>query len=118
MPSPRGIAVRTTDFLRALYRGRKPPAHVPLAFLSRKWRRRVRPGGGEIDFLAWEVAVLVHLRDRLRAGDIWVDGSRAWRSFEDYLLPRDLRPEARGRKAGAGHPGQLRGLAGRTHCHA
>ncbi|MDF8358485.1 Tn3 family transposase [Ensifer adhaerens] len=76
------------DYLRALYRGRKLPAHVPLAFLTRKWRRRVRSGGGEIDFRAWEVAVLVHLRDRLRAGDIWVDGSRAWRSFEDYLLPR------------------------------
>ncbi|MCA1494034.1 Tn3 family transposase [Ensifer sp. NBAIM29] len=76
------------DHLRALYGGRKLPAHVPLSFLSRKWRRRVRSGGGEIDFRAWEVAVLVHLRDRLRAGDIWVDGSRAWRSFEDYLLPR------------------------------
>ena len=36
----------------------------------------------------WEVTVLVHLRDRLQVGDIWVEGSRAWRNFEDYLLPR------------------------------
>lgn len=34
--------------------------------------------------------MLVHLRERLRAGDIWVDGSRAWRSFEGYLLPRPI----------------------------
>jgi hypothetical protein len=60
---------------------------VPLSFLTRKWRRRVR-SGDDLDARAWEVALLVHLRDRLRAGDIWVEGSRAWRSFEDYLLNR------------------------------
>jgi hypothetical protein len=27
------------------------------------------------------------LRDRLRAGDIWVEGSRAFRTFDDFLLP-------------------------------
>ena len=26
-------------------------------------------------------------RDRLRAGDIWVEGSRAFRAFDDFLLP-------------------------------
>ena len=30
------------------------------------------------------------MRERLKTGDIWVDGSRAWRSFEDYLLPHFL----------------------------
>jgi len=30
---------------------------------------------------------MVHLRDRLRAGDIWVEGSRAFRAFDDSLLP-------------------------------
>lgn len=78
------------DHLRALYRGRKLPSRVPLDFMSRKWQRRVSPGGGNTDFQAWEVAVFVHLRDRLKTGDIWVDGSRAWRSFEDYLLPRHV----------------------------
>ncbi len=78
------------DHLRALYDGRKLPAQVSLAFMTRKWRRRVRSDGTHIDLRAWEVAVLVHLRERLRAGDIWVDGSRAWRSFEDYLLPRPI----------------------------
>ena len=27
------------------------------------------------------------MRDRLRAGDVWVDSSRAWRRFDAYLLP-------------------------------
>ena len=27
------------------------------------------------------------LRDRLRSGDIWVEGSRAFRAFDNFLLP-------------------------------
>lgn len=76
------------ELLRGVYEGHRFPKQLPLSFLTRKWRRRVRVRNGEIDVRAWEVAVLVHLRERLRAGDIWVEGSRAWRSFEDYLLPR------------------------------
>ncbi len=34
--------------------------------------------------------MLVHLRDRLRSGDVWVEGSRAFRTFEDRLLPRPV----------------------------
>ena len=30
---------------------------------------------------------MVALRDRLRAGDVWVEGSRAFRAFDDFLLP-------------------------------
>jgi hypothetical protein len=32
----------------------------------------------------------VELRDRLRAGDVWVEGSRRYRSVEDQLIPRAL----------------------------
>jgi hypothetical protein len=31
--------------------------------------------------------VVVALPDRLRAGDVWVEGSRAFRAFDDFLLP-------------------------------
>ena len=30
------------------------------------------------------------LRDRLRAGDIWVEGSRQWSAVEDQLIPPAL----------------------------
>jgi TnpA family transposase len=59
---------------------------VPTVFLRRAWRSRVKAGPDGLDPRAYEVAVIVHLRDRLRAGDIWVEGSRAYRRFEDYLL--------------------------------
>ena len=80
------------DLLRSVYRGelRSLPTKVPVVFLKRRWRERVRAGTSDFDPRAWEVAVLVHLRDRLRSGDVWVEGSRAFRSFEDYLLPRPV----------------------------
>ena len=46
------------------------------------------PGGTERRI--WEAATLLALRDRLRAGDIWVEGSRQWRAVEDQLIPPAL----------------------------
>jgi TnpA family transposase len=75
--------------LREPHRGgrRKLVGRVPTGFLRRAWRSRVKAGPDGLDPCAYEVAVIVHLRDRLRAGDVWVEGSRAYRQFEDYLLP-------------------------------
>jgi hypothetical protein len=40
----------------------------------------------------WEAATLLALRDRLRAGDIWVEGSLQWRAVEDQLMRRPCSP--------------------------
>lgn len=87
---PHDPILAAVDMLRAIYRRewRKLPDRVPTVFLKRSWRKRVRAGADGFDARAYEVAVLVHLRDRLRAGDVWVEGSRAYRTFDDYLLPR------------------------------
>ena len=71
-------------YLQVFYYGRKLPKQIPLDFISHKWRRRVIHGENT-DLQAWEVAVFVHLRERLKTG-----GSRSWRSFEDYLLPHHV----------------------------
>jgi TnpA family transposase len=78
--------------LRELNRtGRRDvPADAPMPFTSRAWKRLVRQGGeagGKIDRRLYETAVVATLRDRLRAGDVWVNSSRAWRRFDAYLLP-------------------------------
>ena len=59
---------------------------MPTAFLTPAWRKLIGVGP-TIDRRTWEVAVIVALRDRLRAGDVWVEGSRAFRAFDDFLLP-------------------------------
>jgi hypothetical protein len=77
------------DALRRMYRdGRSVlPKRVPTTFLRPRWRKVVFPGGGEVDRRAYEVAVIIHLRERLASGGVWVDGSRAYRTLDDYLLP-------------------------------
>lgn len=82
--------LKAIDAVRALHASgqRTLPQDVPIAFLQRRWRPVVLPAGGEIDRRAYEMAVLAHLRDRLRAGDVWVEGARAYRRFTDFLLPR------------------------------
>src|SRR3546814_1848577 len=50
----------------------------------------LRPFGlrdGIVDLAAYELCALSQLRERLRAGDIWVSGSRQFRDFDSYLIP-------------------------------
>ncbi len=51
-----------------------------------KWRRHLRaqPDG---DFRLWEVAVLFHLRDAFRSGDIWLARSRRYGDIKQTLIP-------------------------------
>jgi hypothetical protein len=65
---------------------RKLPERVPTTFLTSVWRKLIGIGSA-VDRRAYEVAVMVALRDRLRAGDIWVEDSRAFRAFDEFLLP-------------------------------
>lgn len=44
--------------------------------------------GGAIDRKAFEICDLSELRDWLRAGDVWVEGSRQFRDFESCLMPK------------------------------
>ena len=70
--------LRAIEIVRELNRTgqRALPAQVPTGFIRRIWRPLVLRQGG-VDRRAYEVCVLCELRDRLRAGDVWVDGSRA-----------------------------------------
>jgi TnpA family transposase len=76
------------DVVRGLHAtgARNLPPRSPTAFLKPAWRKLVGTGNA-VDRRAYEVAVMTTLRDRLRAGDVWVEGSRAYRAFDDFLLP-------------------------------
>jgi TnpA family transposase len=62
------------------------PENVPTSFVAPRWRPYVFAAGG-IDRHFYEICALAELRDRLRAGDVWVTGSRQYRDFETYLIP-------------------------------
>ena len=77
------------DVIRAAYVAsrRKLPASPPLRFGPRRWRSLV-VGRGVVDRAAYELCAFSELRERLRAGDVGVAGSRRDRAFDDDLLPR------------------------------
>jgi hypothetical protein len=62
---------------------------VPVGYLKEKVRKLIA-AGGKRDRRLWEIATLAVLRDRLRSGDVWVEGSRAFRPLEAQLIPRPV----------------------------
>ena len=79
--------MRAIEMLREANRLEKPalPQSAPTGFVRQRWAPHVLPGG-TIDRRYYELCVLSELRDRLRAGDVWVAGSRQYRSFEERLI--------------------------------
>jgi len=62
----------------------------PLVFLRRgsKWQRHL--GGEDDGGRLWEVAVLFHLREAFRAGDVWLAHSRRYGDLKDVLVPVEV----------------------------
>ena len=78
------------DTLRAMNRrnARKVPDDAPTGFLRPRWKPYVLTEVGA-DRPFYELAVLTELKNGLRAGDVWVPGSRQFKDFEAYLLGRE-----------------------------
>jgi len=81
--------VEALNLLREIYAAnrRTLPEHVPIGFVRQKWAGQVFRGG-TIDRRAYELCVLDELRLALRAGDVWVAGSRKYKDLDGYLLPQ------------------------------
>ena len=86
---PNDPLLSAVDLLKRFYaEGRTTlPRRAPNSFLKPRWRKVVFPADGSFNRRAYEIATLVHLRDRLGSGGVWVDGSRAYRTLDDFLLP-------------------------------
>lgn len=67
---------------------RKVPADAPTAFIKPRWKSLVMTDAG-IDRRFYEICALAELKNALRSGDIWVQGSRQFKDFNDYLLRAD-----------------------------
>ncbi len=80
------IATPLLAAVATLQRGIK--ATPPINFLrpNSKWHRHLRaqPTG---DHRLWEIAVLFHIRDAFRSGDIWLAGSRRYADLKQILVP-------------------------------
>ena len=65
---------------------RKVPDNAPTKFIKSRWSKLIRTDNG-IDKRYYELCALSELKNALRSGDIWVQGSRQFKDFEEYLLP-------------------------------
>jgi TnpA family transposase len=81
--------LRAIVVLREMYGAgeRVLPDKPPTGFIRRVWRPFVFKDG-KIDRRAYELCVLSELRDRLRAGDVWIEGSQQYQNFDSYLIPK------------------------------
>ena len=75
---------------------REVPTDAPMPFRSKQWKELVLEDG-KPDRRLYETAVLATLRDRLRSGDVWIERTRNYQRFDEYLLPpADVTPAAAG----------------------
>ncbi|MBB6017157.1 Tn3 family transposase [Deinococcus radiopugnans] len=82
--------IEALNLLREMYASGKRtlPQHVPIGFVRQKWAGQVFRNG-KVDRRAYELCVLDELRLALRAGDVWVTGSRKYKDLDAYLLPQE-----------------------------
>jgi TnpA family transposase len=64
---------------------RKLPLDAPTSFIKKRWQDLVIKDNG-IDRRYYELCLLSELKNVLRSGDAWVQGSRQFKDFATYLI--------------------------------
>lgn len=77
---------------------RKIPEDAPAGFIPAKWEPYVMADGEDFNRRYYELCLLWQMREALRAGNLWVEGSRRYNNPEGYFIPTatwtELRAEA------------------------
>lgn len=76
-------------------RQRTLPETAPTEFVTPTWLSYVRDSSGNLSRRYYELCVLWELRRALRAGHIWIEGSRRYANPSSYLIPKHLWPHLR-----------------------
>lgn len=82
--------LKAVEILIDLYEGKikKLPEKLPSSFIRKRWEELVFTENGT-DRKFYELCIFSELKNHLRSGDLWVQGSRQYKDFEDYLIPSD-----------------------------
>ena len=81
--------IDAVEILRELNRKRRRrvPEDAGLEFASAKWRGQLLGSDGRVNRRSFELCVLYPLRDGLRSGAIWLQGSRRFADPATHLIP-------------------------------
>jgi TnpA family transposase len=88
--------LKAVGILIDLYEGKikKLPEKLPSGFIRKRWEELIFTENGT-DRKFYELCLFSELKNHLRSGDLWVQGSRQYKDFEDYLIPADRFTEMR-----------------------
>lgn len=88
--------LKAVGILIDLYEGKikRLPEKLPSGFIRKRWEELVFTENGT-DRKFYELCIFSELKNHLRSGDLWVQGSRQYKDFEDYLIPTDRFTEMR-----------------------
>jgi hypothetical protein len=64
------------------------PESAPLGFVGADWKPFITNDAGQIQRRYYELCVLWTLRQALRSGNIWIEGSRRYADPRTYLIPK------------------------------
>jgi TnpA family transposase len=67
---------------------REVPESAPLGFVGAAWKPFITNAAGQIQRRYYELCVLWTLRQALRSGNIWIEGSRRYADPRTYLIPK------------------------------
>ena len=86
-PAAEGV-LEAIGVLRRMYaeNARKVPANAPIDFIRKRWDKLVFTEDG-VDRRYYELCAMSELKNALRSGDVWVEGSRQHKDFDEYLIP-------------------------------
>lgn len=92
-----GDLLEAIEVLRSLNEAglRKVPEKAPVGFVPAKWEAYVIDEQGHYRRRYWELCLLWQMREALRAGNLWIEGSRRYANPESYLIPTGRWPELR-----------------------
>ena len=65
---------------------RKIPDDAPIDFISKRWLKYVIDDDGNINRQYYEMAALTELKNDIRSGNIWIEGSRMHKKFGEYII--------------------------------
>lgn len=68
------------------YVRRKVPLDAPVKFISNRWSRYVFEDDCSVNRHYYEMPALSELKNKIRSGDVSVEGSRNQKDFDEYLL--------------------------------
>lgn len=79
--------IKAIELVRALDSGSisKLPRNAPFDFVPKKWRAGLVVKGRIVNRSLWETSLAVAIRDGLRSGDLYLDGSKQHASFTELI---------------------------------